>query len=147
MTSPDFNQLVQGVSEKALSTGQPALSFDDPFREIFVLIFVTILIERALTAIYSTGLWELIRKPIKNLGIDGLKLYVAIAVNVWLCFIIHLDAFSLLTGAEASTLGMLITGLFNSGGAKAWADIYNQLHAVRERKVMAAKAFDKEPKR
>ncbi len=146
MTSPDFNQLLQTVSEKALSTGQPALSFDDPFRAIFVLIFVTILIERSLTAIYSTGLWELIRKPIKKLGIEGLKLYVAIAVNVWLCFIIHLDAFSLLTGTEATTLGMLITGLFNSGGAKAWSDIYNQLHEIRNGKVIAAKAFDKMPK-
>ncbi len=140
MTTPDFNLLVQSSQDKLMLIGQPTLSFDDPFRAIFVLIFVTILIERSLTAIYSTGLWELIRKPIKNLGIEGLRLYVAIVVNVWLCFIIHLDAFSLLTGTEATTLGMLITGLFNSGGAKAWSDLYNQLHAVREGKVMAAKA-------
>ena len=138
MTAPDFNQLVQGSRDKIMAIGQPGISFDDPFRAIFILLFVTILVERALTAIYSTGLWDLVRKPLKTFGVEGVRLYVAIIVNVWLCFIIHLDAFSLLTGAEATTLGMLITGLFNSGGAKAWADIYRQLHDVREGKALKA---------
>ena len=135
MTSPDFNQLMQGSQDKIMAVGQTGLSIDDPFRAIFILLFVTLIVERALTAIYSTQLWENARMPLKNLGIESVKLYVAIIVNVWLCFIIHLDAFSLLTGAEATTLGMLITGLFNSGGAKAWTDLYSQMNAMRVGKI------------
>jgi len=122
MTSPDFNA-VSGIS------------MDDPFRALLILIFITLIVERALTAVYATGVWKYVRKPFNQLGLGGLKLYVAIIVNISLAFTMHLDAFGLLLGSDATTLGMLITGLFCSGGAKAWADLYNQFEKIRSGKV------------
>lgn len=123
-----------------ISTTAQTITWDDPFRTLIILLFIALLVERGLTAVYATGLWAWIKKPLANIGVGDLKLYVAIIVNVLLAFAINLDAFCLLTGHEPTTIGILITGLFNSGGAKAWADVYSQMQAVRDGKVRSAQA-------
>ncbi len=122
------------------------VTWDDPFRALLVLVFISLLVERGLSVIYATRLWERFRGVLHSMGVQGVRLYIAIVVNIILAFTIRLDAFYLLTGADPTTIGMLLTGLFNAGGAKAWSDIYNQFHAVREGKVRetTAKAVIKE---
>lgn len=140
MLAPDFDQFVQSPANTMVTGASGTLSLDDPFRAILVLIFIALLVERALSVLYATSVWTWIRKPFVAIGAsDGLKLYIAIIVNVSLAFLIHLDAFSLLTGSPATMFGMLLTGLFNSGGAKAWADVYSQWHAIRDEKVSQAR--------
>ena len=122
------------------------VTWDDPFRALLVLVFISLLVERSLSVIYATRLWLRFREVLHSMGIQGTRLYVAIIVNVMLAFAVRLDAFYLLTGVEPTTIGMLLTGLCNAGGAKAWSDIYNQFNAVREGRVRetTAKAVIKE---
>ena len=113
----------------------------DPVKTMMVLAFVALLVERALTAVYSTTLWkDLIKRPLNALGIHSLRLYVAIIVNLTLAYVVKLDALAMLAGGSATDLGMIITGLVNSGGAKTWADIFASSQAVREGRVAKTQA-------
>lgn len=124
--SPDLTDTIREVG------------IEDPFRAVLVLLFISLLVERSLSVIYGTRFWQGFRQRSHSVGVVGLRLYIAIIVNVMLAFTIRLDAFQLLTGCAPTALGMLITGLFNAGGSKAWSDLYRQFNEIREGKVKKA---------
>lgn len=128
-STPDFGAALSGgTSIPVLGTG---------IMMVFaVFIVVTLILERALTAVYATGLWEkAIGAPMRRKGITDTKLYLAIIVNVGFMLMTNLDAFSLMFGVKSSVIGAVITGLFSSGGSKAWADLFGHIQNMREGKV------------
>lgn len=141
MFSPDFSSILSDTTRSIPMLGAGLLTV------IAVFIVVSLILERALTVIYTCSVWEkFIGAPLRAKGIGDTKLYLAIIVNIVFMFATKLDAFALLLGADSSFVGTLITGLFSSGGAKVWADLFSHIQKVRDGKIEDI-AVDLETKR
>jgi len=107
----------------------------DPFKPLLVAVVVTLIIERTLTAIYVTSLWKSIRKVVR---FDDLRLYTTMGTCVAFSILTGFDIFAMMYASESTLIGKTITGLFCSGGSKAWADVYQSFMTIQESKAKKA---------
>lgn len=103
------------------------VGFEGVAKALVTIIAVSVLIERGLSAVYATTAWIVFRKHMKI----ELKLYMAIAVNIGICYATGLDAFAIMTGTQPTAVGLIVTALANSGGARGWNTYFKALESVR----------------
>jgi len=116
-------------------------SFEAIVLSLLCVAVVALVIERALTVVYALSFWSSVSKFLRRYFRMGEpKLWIAVFANVAFAAVVRLDFFAIMTGTSASLLGVIITGLFNAGGGKAWADMIHGLELIRNGKVEALQA-------
>ncbi len=110
---------------------------------LWILVKISILslvIERALYVIFEWLVWGQLERFLETrLGAwFDVKPPISMAVGIFLAFLVGIDLVSMLfSTVEATTAGMIVTGLYIAGGSKAVFLMFDRLRALRDAKVQA----------
>lgn len=109
---------------------------------VWILVKISILslvIERALYVVFEWSVWKIFEDFIYDRG-DWLDMKppISIAVGVFLALLVRVDLVSLLfESTDATTVGMIVTGLYIAGGSKAVFVMFKRLRELRDAKAEA----------
>lgn len=107
----------------------------DIFNLLFSYIFGSIMIERALSQIFSTKLYRFMELTIdKVIGSDilDLKPWISLIVSVYICFKLELDLFTMVFNKQPENCTIVLTGMFMAGGASGIVQLIKTLRSIKK---------------
>ena len=102
------------------------LNWDILFEVFMTIIFLSFVIERALSLLFETE-WY-----IKKLKKKIIKEAIAFVVSMWVCYWVDFDALSILFSKDkVHILGFAITGAIVAGGSKASIALFKDFWKIK----------------
>lgn len=108
------------------------VDWERTFEALVLIIILAFVVERALAVLFEVPI-IVARVP------SGAKALVAVGVSIWVCYVWHFDALSIIILAERTSVpGYIVTGAVIAGGSKASIKLFHDLLDVKSTAVREA---------